>query len=89
MVRQRALLFERLEVTEAMRVFMSYRMSDSEKLRTRLERAENDLIAIQKATAEGVEALKLVEGDREPIRAEADKLKKEGEIAEAKLKGVE
>lgn len=89
MVCQRALLFERLEVTKAMRAFISYRMSDSEKLRTRLERVENDLIAIQKATAEGAEALKLVEGDREPIRAEADKLKKEGEIAKTKLKGVE
>lgn len=49
MVRQRALLFERLEVTEAMRAFISYSMSDSEKLRTRLERVENDFIAIQKA----------------------------------------
>lgn len=72
-----------------MRVFISYRMSDSEKLRTRLERAENDLIAIQKATTEGAEALKLAEGDREPIHAEADKLRKESEIAETKLKGVE
>lgn len=72
-----------------MRAFISYRMSDSEKLRTRLERAENDLIAIQKATAEGAEALKLAEGDREPIHAEADKLRKESEIAETKLKGVE
>lgn len=45
MVRQRAILFERLEVTEAMRTFISHRMSDSEELRAKLERVESDLAA--------------------------------------------
>lgn len=45
MVRQCALLFERLEVTEAMRTFIFHRMSDSEELRAKLERVESDLAA--------------------------------------------
>ncbi|KAL6314838.1 hypothetical protein AAG906_029053 [Vitis piasezkii] len=64
MEHQCALLFERLEVAEAMRAFISHRM-------------------------EGIEALKLVEGERKAIRAEAERLKKEGGVVEAKIKGVE
>lgn len=37
MMRQRSLLFERLEVAEAMRTFISHRMSGSEELRAKLE----------------------------------------------------
>lgn len=78
MVHQHALFFERLEVIEAMRTFISHRMSGGEELHTRLERTENDLAATQKTVAERVEALKLAEGEREAIRAEADKLKEKG-----------
>ena len=45
MVRQRALLFEWLEVAEAMRTFISHRMSDSEELHAKLEQVESDLAA--------------------------------------------
>ena len=38
---------------------------------------------------EGAEALKLAEREREAICAEVDKLKKEGEAVEVKLKGAE
>lgn len=78
MVHQHALLFKRLEVTEAMRTFISHRMSGGEELHTRLERTENDLATTQKTAAERVEALKLVEGEKEAIRVEADKLKEKG-----------
>ena len=43
MVRRRALLFERLEVAEAMRIFISHSMSSNEELRAKLERLESDL----------------------------------------------
>lgn len=42
-MRQRTLLFKRLEVTEAMQVFISHRMGGGEELRARLERADTDL----------------------------------------------
>lgn len=57
MVRQHTLLFEQLEVAEAMRAFISHRMSEGKELHARLERAKNDLVAAQKAAAEGAEAL--------------------------------
>lgn len=89
MVLQRALLFERLEVAEAMRAFISHHLGGSKEMRTRLERVEIDLVAAQKAIAEGVEALKLAEGKREVICAKTDKLKKTGEATEVKFKGVD
>ena len=57
MVRQCAILFEQLEVAEAMRTFISHRMSSNEELRVKLERVESDLAAAQKAVAELAEAL--------------------------------
>lgn len=44
-MRQRALLFERLEVVEAMWTFISHRMSSGEKLHAKLERVESDIAA--------------------------------------------
>lgn len=72
-----------------MRAFVSHRLGGGEELRARLERVETDLATAQKVAIEEAEALKFVEGEREVIHAEADKLKKEGEIVEAKLKGAE
>lgn len=86
MVRRHTLLFEQLEIVEAMRAFISHRMSGGEELRTRLERAKNNLVVAQKLAAEGVEALKLAEGERKMIHAEADKLRKNSGVAETKLK---
>lgn len=89
MVRQRVLLFLALEVVEAMRTFISHRMSSGEELRAKLERAENDLVATQKVAVEGAETLKLVEGEKEAIFTEGNKLREEGRVVEAKLKKVE
>lgn len=69
-----------------MRAFISHRMSEGEELHARLERAKNNLIAAQKAAVEGAEALQLAEGEREAIRAKADKLRKKGGVAKTKLK---
>ncbi|KAJ9678103.1 hypothetical protein PVL29_022866 [Vitis rotundifolia] len=43
LMRQRALLFERLEVAKAMRAFITQRAGGSEELRAKLKRVENDL----------------------------------------------
>lgn len=45
---------------------------------------ESDLVAAQKVVADGVEALKTVEEENEAARAEAERLRGEGEVAEAK-----
>lgn len=86
MVCQCALLFERLEVAEAMRNFISHHMSGSEELYAKLERVESDLTTAQKAAAEEAKALKLAEGEREATRAEADKLREERRTTKAKFK---
>ena len=52
MMRQRAQLFKRLEVVEAMRAFISHHLGDIEVLRAKLERVEADLVAAQKAVAD-------------------------------------
>ena len=47
------------------------------------------LTAARKTAEDGTEALKLAEMERESFQTETDKLKKEGEATEAKLKGAE
>ena len=64
-------------------------MSGCEELRTKLERVESDLTAVQKVVVEGAKALKLADGEKEAIRAEADKLRNEGRTIEAKFKEAE
>lgn len=88
MMRQRALLFECLEVVETMRAFITHRMSGSEELRAKLEQVESDLATTKKTPADGAKALKLVEGEKEAIRAESEWLRKKGKVVEAKCKGV-
>ena len=70
-----------------MQAFVSHRLGGGEELHARLKRVETDLSIAQKVVAEGVKALKLADGERKTIRAKVDKLKKEGEATEAKLKG--
>ncbi|RVW91808.1 hypothetical protein CK203_045906 [Vitis vinifera] len=84
MVRQRALLFEWLEVAKAMWTFISHRMSIGEELRAKLERAESNLVVAQKAAMDGAEALKLAEEKKEAIRTKVDKLREEGFAAQKK-----
>ena len=55
----------------------------------KLERVESDLVAAQKAAVKGAEVLKLAEGKKETVHAEANKLREEGIIVEAKLKEAE
>lgn len=72
-----------------MRASIYHHMSGGQELHTRLEWAKNDLINARKVAAEGAKTLKLVERAREAVRAEANKLRKESIMAEAKLKGAE
>ena len=88
-MRQRALLFERLEVAEALRAFITHRVGSGEELYIKLEQVEGDLAAAQKVIVEGVEALKLVEVEKESVHAEADWLREEGKTTKAKCKEVE
>ncbi|RVX05839.1 hypothetical protein CK203_023907 [Vitis vinifera] len=52
-------LFKRLEVAEAMRAFISHHPSGVEEMRSRLEKAEAELAATQKAVANGAERARL------------------------------
>lgn len=88
-MRHHALLFEQLEIVETMKTFITHRMSGREELRAKLERVESDLAATQKTAADGAEALKLVDGEKETIRDESEWLRNEGKTVEAKCKGVE
>lgn len=72
-----------------MRTFISHYLGGSEELCVKLERLETNLVASQKVVVDGAEALKLVEGEKEAVRAEADQLKEKGEAMEAKFKGAE
>ena len=72
-----------------MRVFITQKMGGSEELRTKLERAESDLAAAQKAATNGAEALRQVDGDMEKARVQASRLREEGKTVEAKCRDVE
>lgn len=69
--------------------FISHRLDSSEDLRSRLEWLEVDLVAAWKAAVEEVEALRKAEEENEAFQVEADKLRKEGEVIETKLKEAE
>lgn len=69
--------------------FISHHLDGDEELHSRLEQVEIDLTAARKTAEDGTETLKLAEMERESFRTETDKLKKEGEAAESKLKGAE
>ena len=45
LMRQRTLLFERLEVAEALRAFITHRVGSGEELYIKLEQVEGDLAA--------------------------------------------
>lgn len=67
-----------------MRAFITQRVNDTQKLRTKLEQVENDLAMAQKAAIDGAEALKMVEEEKEAVRVEVEQLREEEKTAEAK-----
>lgn len=69
-----------------MRAFISNHQGGFEEMRSKLERVKADLAAGQKAVADGIEMLRLVEGEKGAIRAKTDRLKEKGEALEAKYK---
>lgn len=72
-----------------MRAFITQLVSGSKELYARLEWVESDFVAAQKVVADRVEALKLVEEEKEAICAKSEWLKKEGKAAEAEHKEAE
>lgn len=89
LIRQRDILFKRLEVAESMRAFISHRMSSIEELYAKLEQVKSDLVAAQKAATDGAEALKMAEGEKEAAQAKAERMKRESEATEAKCQEAE
>lgn len=59
-------------------------MSGIKELHIKLESVESDLATTQKAAADGAEALKSVEEEKETVWAEIEGLREEGKAAEAK-----
>ena len=55
-----------------MRAFISHHPGGIEEMHSRLERVEADLATTQKAVADEAEMLKLAEGEKGAIQAEAD-----------------
>ena len=82
MMHTREQLFKRLEVAKAIRTFISHHPGGIKEMRLQLEMVEADLATTQKAVADGAEKLKLAEGEKGAIRAEADLLKRENEALE-------
>ena len=62
---------KRLRV-ETMRAFISHHQDGIEEMHSKLERVEVDLAAAQKPMADKAEKVKLAEGEKGAIRAEAD-----------------
>ena len=71
LMRQRALVFKRLEVTKAMRAFFAQRLGSNEELRTQLKRAESNLATTQKATVDRAKLLKEADEERKVANVEA------------------
>lgn len=88
-MRQRALLFKRLEVSETMRTFLTQQLGSDEELHTKIERAESVLAATQKAITNGDKLLKEAEEEREMAKFEALRIKEGKETVEAKCKEAE
>lgn len=70
-MRQRTLLFKLLEVVEAMRVFITQQMDNSEELHSKPKLAESELTTTQKTVDEGAKSLRKVEGEGEVVNAKA------------------
>ncbi|KAJ9693665.1 hypothetical protein PVL29_009562 [Vitis rotundifolia] len=75
----------RLEVVETMRAFITQCMSGIKELHIKLESVESDLATTQKAAADGAEALKSVEEEKETVWAEIEGLREEGKAAEKQV----
>ena len=82
------MFFKRLEVIEVMGAFLAQKMGGNEELRSKMEQAESNLVAAQKAVADGTESLKKAKEEREVANAEARWLTEEGEAIEARYRKV-
>ena len=69
-----------------MGAFLARKMGGNEELRSKMEQAESNLVAAQKAVADGTESLKKAKEEREVANAEARWLTEEGEAIEARYR---
>lgn len=88
-MQQRALLFERLEVTKTMQAFFTQRLESDKELCTQLEKVKGDLSTTQKAIVDEGRLLKEAEEERETAKTEACEVKVENDATEVKCKDVE
>lgn len=70
-MRQRALLFKRLEVTEAMRVYLAQHMDDNEELGSKLKLAKSELTTTRKVAVKEAGLLRKTEKERDVANVEA------------------
>ena len=89
MVQHRELFSDLLRITDHMKAFVSHRMSGEEELHSRLEQAEANLIAVQRASEESAEALKRSQDDNEALRIELEEAKSREEATETCLHEAE
>ena len=89
LMRQRALLFKWLEVTEAMRAYLAQHMDDNEELYSKLKLAKSELTTTRKVAVKEAGLLRKTEKERDVANVEAPRLKEEEEAVKSKCKKVE
>lgn len=76
-MRQRAHLFQPLEVTETMRAYVAHNMDRNEDLLASLEMTRNEAVVVQNLSEEGVGLLRKADEKKDVSQAEAWRLTKE------------
>ena len=89
MVSQHDLFIDLLRISDHMKTFVSQRISGEEELRSRLEEAEVNLSATQRAFEESAETLKRSQDDNEALRIELVEVKSREEATDARLHEAE
>ena len=89
MVSQHDLFIDLLRISDHMKTFVSQRISGEEELRSRLEQAEANLSATQRAFEESAETLKRSQDDNEALRIELVEVKSREEATDARLHEAE
>lgn len=85
-MRQRTLLFKRLEVVETMRAYIAHKIDDNEELPAKMEMVEGKLVVTRQIIDEEVGLLRKAEEGKEVAEAEARRLAEEKKVMEAKHK---
>ena len=84
LIRQRAHIFQQLEVTKTMRAYIAHNMDENEDLFASLETEKSEATATRKLAEESVSLLKKVKDEKEVSQAEAYWLVEEKTVIAAK-----